>query len=341
MYEQIQKIKELFDAESKAVGDVGRLEALRIKFLGRKEGLLTELFEKFKTASIEDKRQYGPALNELKKDIEGWIISKQNEFLNSQSQDVDLTVPNSKIESGHFHPISAFQKEINDVFLQLGFNIEHAPQIESDYYNFESLNIPENHPARDMQDTFYLDLQAKHPGKKLLLRTHISNSQVRYMEKHKPPFAFISPGIVFRNEALDASHEHTYQYMEGVVVGPNANFSTMAWTLDQVMKKIFGDDIKTKLLPSYFPFVEPGAEMAISCLVCKGKGCSVCKHTGWVEILGCGMINQKVFEAAGYKKNQYQGFAFGFGVARLALMKYSIPDVRYFAENDLRFLNQF
>jgi phenylalanyl-tRNA synthetase alpha chain len=228
-------------------------------------------------------------------------------------------------------------------FVGIGFDVEHGPEIDTDFYNFESLNVPEHHPARDMQDTFYVDAPVPKGelGKSVLLRTQISNMQVRYLKDNTPPFSVVMPGRVYRNEALDASHEHTYQYMEGMAVGPNVTYANMAWTLDYALKCVFGADVRTKLLPSYFPFVEPGAEMAISCLVCKGKGCPVCKHTGWVEILGCGMINQKVFQYAGYAPGELQGFAFGFGLSRLALMKYSIPDIRMLAENDLRFLRQF
>jgi phenylalanyl-tRNA synthetase alpha chain len=257
-----------------------------------------------------------------------------------------MSVPAFSSNPGSLHPISLFQRQIEQVFLGLGFDIELSPEIDSEFYNFDSLNMPDTHPARDSQDTFYLDLETpekirRRQGERMLLRTQISNMQVRYMENHTPPFSIVVPGRVYRNEALDASHEHSYQYMEGVVVGPGVNFAQMAWTLDYAMKGIFGDSVKTKLLPSYFPFVEPGAELAISCLVCGGKGCPVCKQTGWVEILGCGMIHKHVFKSAGYPPGKYQGFAFGFGISRLTLMKYAIPDIRFFAENDLRFLKQF
>jgi phenylalanyl-tRNA synthetase alpha chain len=342
MQDNLNKIKKDFQENIISISDNDALQRIKTKYIGRKEGLVTLLFDDLRNWDIEKKKEFGGPLNSLKKEIETAILEKEQE-LGEKSSYVDLSVPALKLELGHLHPISKLQKEIEDIFFGIGFDIELGPEIDSDHYNFETLNIPENHPARDMQDTFYVDLEhpKKHPGRNLVLRTHISNMQVRYMEKHTPPFAVILPGRVFRNEAVDASHEHTYQYMEGFVVGKNISYANMAWTLDYAMKEVFGKEVQTKLLPSYFPFVEPGAEGFISCVVCKGKGCSVCKQTGWVEVFGCGMIHQKVFEAAGYKAGEYTGFAFGFGLSRLALMKYSIPDIRLFAENDLRFLNQF
>ena len=347
MIEQPNDIKQQFIedlAKASAVLTESNLRELRVSYLGRKNGKVTLLFDQLLQISVEEKRVYGPALHELKQYIESTLlVAEQKLSASLEHADIDLTLKNPAKTYGHLHPITLVQKEIEQIFLELGFSIELGPEIDTDFYNFEALNIPELHPARDMQDTFYIDenVPAGDRGKNLLLRTHISNMQVRYMEMHKPPYSVILPGRVFRNEALDASHEHTYQYIEGMVVGSNANFSTMSWTLDTVFKKLFGNDVRIKLRPSYFPFVEPGAEMAISCLVCNGKGCSVCKQTGWVEILGCGMIHKKVFAAAGFKKPDMQGFAFGFGLSRIALMKYSIPDIRLFAENDLRFLKQF
>ena len=347
MIEQPDNIKQQFIedlAKASALISESNLQELRISYLGRKNGKVTLLFDQLLELPVEEKRIYGPALHELKQYIESKLINAERTLQATlEHQDIDLTLTPQAKSYGHLHPITLVQKEIEQIFLELGFSIELGPEIDTDFYNFEALNIPELHPARDMQDTFYIEehVPAGERGKNLLLRTHISNMQVRYMETHKPPYSVILPGRVFRNEALDASHEHTYQYIEGMVVGNSANFSTMSWTLDTVFKKLFGKDVEIKLRPSYFPFVEPGAEMAISCLVCNGKGCSVCKHTGWVEILGCGMIHKKVFAAAGIKKSDIKGFAFGFGLSRIALMKYSIPDIRLFAENDLRFLKQF
>ncbi len=343
MLKQFEEIKNEIYKDLSSVSDIEALLKVKVKYLGRKEGIITKLFDDLKNWDLAKKKEFGAPLNELKKFAENSVNQRENQFGVSENSTVDFTLPGKEVLSGHLHPITLIQKEIEKVFWGLGFDVHLGPEIDSDFYNFEALNIPEFHPARDMQDTFYLDLALpkNQPGKHVLLRTHISNMQVRFMKEHKPPYAAILPGRVFRNEALDASHEHTYQYMEGFVVGKDISYANMAWTLDYVMKEIFGQDVKTKLLPSYFPFVEPGAEMAISCLICKGKGCSVCKQTGWVEILGCGMIHQKVFEYAGYKQGEYQGFAFGFGLSRLAMMKYGISDIRLFAENDLRFLKQF
>ena len=345
MKKQFEEIKKSFSAAVAKINSADDVEGLRTAYLGRKQGKVTALFEEFKKMDVDGKREVGPELNALKSEIELAIAEAAKKYAPA-AEHVDMSVPATKPIVGGLHPIAQFQRQIEQVFLGLGFDIELAPEIDSEFYNFDSLNMPDTHPARDSQDTFYLDLETpeeirRRDGERMLLRTQISNMQVRYMQNHKPPFAIIVPGRVFRNEALDASHEHSYQYMEGIVVGPNITFAQMAWTLDYAMKGIFGENVKTKLLPSYFPFVEPGAELAISCLVCGGKGCPVCKQTGWVEILGCGMIHKHVFKSAGYPEGEYQGFAFGFGISRLTLMKYAVPDIRFFAENDLRFLKQF
>lgn len=346
MKQNIQKIAESFRIDLAKAASASDLQTLRNTYAGRTNGHLAALFEEFKGLDVEGKREFGPQLQAVKGEIEKSLADAEQRFLDAAAS-VDMTVAPAPGSIGRLHPISQFQRQIENVFLGLGFDIETGPEIDTEFYNFDSLNIPALHPARDMQDTFYLDLESPAEetkagrGGSVLLRTHISNMQVRYMQEHHPPYAVVVPGRVYRNEALDASHEHSYQYMEGFVVGPEVNFAQMAWTLDYAMKGVFGPDVKTKLLPSYFPFVEPGAELAISCLVCGGSGCAVCKHTGWVEILGCGMIHKNVFKAAGYKDGSVQGFAFGFGISRLTLMKYAVPDIRMFAENDLRFLKQF
>lgn len=343
MEEYTKSIRSDLEKDMSAVSDPQALQNLRIKYLGRKSGLITKLLEQLKEVDIERKRAIGPEINALKKYAEEKIYAAEESIADADSYRLDYSVPGNKVRKGHFHPVTLIQRALEQIFWGLGFDIQIGPEIESDFYNFEALNIPKDHPARDMQDTFYVHgkLPAGQRGESLVLRTHVSNMQVRYMEQHKPPFAVILPGRVYRNESVDASHEHTYQYMEGFVVREKVNFANMRWTLDYVLKEVFGKSAKTKLLPAYFPFVEPGAEMAISCAICAGLGCAVCKHTGWVEILGCGMIHQNVFVNAGYKKNQYQGFAFGFGLSRLGLLKYGINNIRLFAENDLRFLRQF
>lgn len=340
--EDISTIRSRFDEEIKTAESLESVENLKVKYLGRKSGILTSVFAKLVHLSVEEKRELGPKLNDIKKHVEAEIEKKLRQ-LSRTSINLDTSIPPIRESLGNLHPITKIQQEMEDIFRLLGFFVEDVPHIESDWYNFESVNMPELHSARDMQDTFYLNLP--HPkskkGKEILLRTHISTIQARTLEKYKPPFASISVGKVFRNESTDASHEHTYEELEGLYVGENVTFAQMSWTLDYVLKQLFGTNIKTRLVPSYFPFTEPSAEMGISCLICSGKGCSVCKQTGWVEILGCGMIHQNVFVNSGYKRNEFSGFAFGMGVSRLALMKYGVPDIRYFSENNLKFLQQF
>jgi phenylalanyl-tRNA synthetase alpha chain len=308
-------------------------ETLRNKYLGRKGGILTLAFQELVKLPIAQKQTAGRQLNALRQHIETQTSGLLNASLRKISN-IDLTYPPLEKQIGHLHPMTLVEKELEDIFTNLGFSVEFGFEIESDWYNFTALNFPENHPARDMQDTFFLAGQENKPQKeKLLMRTHTSPMQARYMEKHKPPFAIIVPGTCYRNEATDATHEHTFGQLEGLVVGENVTFAQMIWTLDYAMKKFFGSDIKTKLLPTFFPFVEPGAELAISS--------PKFKNGAWVELFGCGMVHQNVFEAAGYLRNKYQGFAFGFGTSRFALMKYGIPDVRMLRENNLNFLKQF
>lgn len=330
----IHALKQEFDNSLKHVTNQQDLENLKLKFLGRKNGLLTEQLSKLSSFSIEEKRQLGPELNSLRNHIEQSVEMFSSRFSASQDQ-IDITLPKASKSYGHLHPLTQVQEELEDIFHSLGFTTEFGPEVESDWYNFTALNMPEFHPARDMQDTFYLTqtTQRNKIVEKLVMRTQTSPMQIRFMETHKPPFALLVPGRVFRNEATDITHEHTFSQMEGLVVGENISYSNMMWTLEYALKKFFGSEAKIKFLPSYFPFVEPGAEVAIS---------HPNFHNGkWVEILGCGMVHQKVFESSGYKKNQYQGFAFGFGITRFALMKYGIPDIRLLAENNLQFLNQF
>lgn len=330
----IDSLKHQFEADLKKVANTEELESLKLKFLGRKNGLLTEHLSKLSSLSIEQKRELGPKLNSLRSYIEQSLEVFSSRFSESQNQ-IDITLPPSVRSYGHLHPLTQVQEELEDIFHSLGFTTEFGPEVESDWYNFTALNMPEFHPARDMQDTFYLTQTTKRNKntEKLVMRTQTSPVQIRFMETHKPPFALIVPGRVFRNEATDITHEHTFNQMEGLVVGKDISYSNMMWTLEFALKKFFGSEAKIKFLPSYFPFVEPGAEVAIS---------HPNFHNGkWVEILGCGMVHQKVFESAGYKKNEYQGFAFGFGITRFALMKYGIPDIRLLAENNLQFLNQF
>lgn len=332
-------IKKEFETDTASSFDI---EQIKNKYLGRRNGLVTKAFEQLALLNGEDKKLAGKQLNELKITIEAKLQASAGSSA-PQEQAVDLTLPPLTKQVGHLHPLTQTEKELEEIFKSIGFSVEFLPEIETDWYNFGSLNMPKLHPARDMQDTFYVNKNSlpEPPKEDVVLRTHISTVQSRSLEKYKPPFAKISFGRVYRNEATDASHEHTYNEIEGLVVGPDVNFATMIWTLDYVMKNFFGKNIKTRLVPSYFPFTEPSAEMGISCLNCGGKGCPVCKQTGWVELLGCGMTHQNVYQNMGYKKGELQGFAFGMGSSRLALMKHRVTDIRLFAENDLQFLEQF
>lgn len=325
----IEEIKNSFDQDLNFTLK-SNPESLKIKYLGRKSGVLNQAFDKLAKTDLEIKKTLGKRLNELKNNyIEPKIALLSKQSFGEMTQ-ADLTLPPLLKEIGHLHPLTQVQKQLEDIFHSLGFAVVYGPEIENDWYNFTSLNFPENHPARDMQDTFFI----KSPKKEnLVMRTHTSPMQVRFMEKHKPPFAIVVPGTVYRNEATDATHEHTIEQIEGLVVGENINFANMVWTIDQMIKNIFGKEAKTRIAPSYFPFVEPGAEVLMSS--------PHFKNGQWIEMGGCGMVHQNVFRFSGYKKNVYQGFAFGFGSIRFPLMKHGIPDIRLLHENNLEFLKQF
>lgn len=349
-----QKIREIKEKAQAAISDAidgDKLFELEKKYLGRKSEFVG-ILKNLKNLSPEEKQKIGPLANVAKIEIQADINKKRTELssvsFDFEKERIDVTIPGTKQEIGHFNPISIVQKEIVDIFNSMGFEIADGPEVETEWYNFDSLNIPFNHPSRDMQDTFWLrqkvkssKLKGKSEEEKLVLRTHTSNVQVRYMESHKPPFRIIVPGRVFRNEATDAKHEHTFYQFEALVVGKNisvANFKHVAKTF---FESFFHQEINVRLRPSFFPFTEPSFEFDITCAICGGKGCSTCGHSGWLEIGGAGMVNQKVFEVAGYKKNEYQGFAWGFGINRLAMLKYKIDDIRLFNSGDLRFTKQF
>jgi phenylalanyl-tRNA synthetase alpha chain len=325
----IVKIEQDFQADTALLSS----EQLKNKYLGRKNGIVSNALKELASLSLEEKQRYGTELNKLRGQIEAKILEKEVQT-NKLVSHIDFSIPGIQPSIGHLHPITLVQKELEDIFKSLGFTVEYGPEIENDFYNFTALNMPELHPARDMQDTFYVNKKTvpNSPDQNLVLRTHISNIQVRFMETHKPPFAIISPGTVYRNEAIDTTHEHTYFYMEGMVVGEDINFANMVWVFEQAFKKLMGPETKIRLQPTYYPFVEPGAELAMS----NPKF----KNGQWIEMLGCGMVHQKVFEFAGYPRNKYQGFAFGGG-SRFPLLKYAIPDIRLLKENNLQFLNQF
>jgi phenylalanyl-tRNA synthetase alpha chain len=346
MKENLEQIKTQAIREIEAADGKPRLEELELKYFGRKQGLLTAALRSLAEMSGDEKRTYGQEANRVKVELEEAIKSRYAELQSNQAASfVDLTV-SEPVPSGHLHPVTQIRREIEGIFRQMGFAVMLGPEIESDYYNFESLNIPQEHPARDMWDTFYIkdDFTRVEDGKKrpekYLLRTHISPMQVRAMEKMTPPFAVVSSGRVFRHEATDARHEHTYDYTEGFMVGEDLTLANLKFVLTNLFQQLFGKDVEIQLRSSYFPFTEPSLELLMGCIFCNKRGCSVC-HTGWLEMLGAGMIHPGVFEYAGYPKGKYTGFAFGIGISRVAMLKYNIPDIRLLYQNDQRLLNQF
>lgn len=317
------------------------LESFRIRFLGTK-GIIKDLFEEFKTVSSEDKRTFGKVLNEFKQLAEAKYQTLKDGSEtddNSSKSEQDLTLPGEGFEIGARHPLSLVRKEIIEIFKKLGFNVAEGPEVEDDWHNFSALNFPEEHPARDMQDTFFI----KKGGEKgdIALRTHTSSVQVRMMEAGKPPFRAIMPGRVYRNEAISARAHCFFHQVEGLYIDENVSFADLKQTLFYFVQELFGEGTKVRFRPSYFPFTEPSAEMDISCSICKGDGCQFCKHSGWVEILGCGMVDPNVLENTNIDSKKYTGYAFGMGIERITNLKYQIKDLRLFSENDIRFLKQF
>ncbi|MBL7155842.1 MAG: phenylalanine--tRNA ligase subunit alpha [Candidatus Omnitrophica bacterium] len=335
MENEIKNIRQLFKEDLKAASDVKALEDIRVKYLGRK-GIVSKLMEKLPSLDKDKKPLIGKELNVLKTFIQGELKSKGEVFIskNNLMEEVDITLPGIAPSVGRLHPITKTLNEINGIFISLGFKIEEGPEIEKEFYNFEALNIPLEHPSRDAFDTFYIKGD-------ILLRSHTSTVQIRIMEKTKPPIQAIMPGRVYRPDAVDASHSFMFHQVEGLMVDHDIKFSDLKGVLNIFTKQMFGEKTKTRFRPSFFPFTEPSAEVDISCIICRGKGCRVCSHTGWLEILGAGMVNPKVFEAVGYRATKYAGFAFGMGVERIAMLKYGIDDIRLFFENDVRFLKQF
>lgn len=319
---------------------IKELENIKNKYLGKK-GIIKNLMSNLKNIiDPEEKKNYGEKINKLKEEIETKLKNVEKEFLEKEEEKgllkekIDETLPGYPISIGKKHLITQVEEEIKNIFLKMGFSIFEGPEIETDYYNFEALNIPKFHPARDMWDTLYLP-------NGFLLRTHTSPVQIRAMEKIKPPFRLIAPGRCYRRDPFDATHSPIFHQIEGLMIDKETSLSDLMGILDLFAKRIFGELTKTKFYLSYFPFVEPGIEMAATCSVCKGKGCNVCKYTGFVEILGAGMVHPKVLSNVNIDPEIWQGFAFGLGVERVAMIKYGISDIRLFYENDLRFLNQF
>ena len=312
-------------------------EALRIKYLSKK-GSISALFDDFKQVAPEKKREVGQKLNELKTLATERINAFKESFAEQQNGATgsDLSLPGTSFVCGGRHPLSVVKNDIIEIFSRLGFTVAEGPEVEDDYHVFTALNFPLEHPARDMQDTFFINTNPD-----ILLRTHTSSVQVRVMEKQKPPIRAVFPGRVFRNEAISARAHCIFHQVEGLYVAKNVSFADLKQTLLYFAKEMFGPDTQIRLRPSYFPFTEPSAEMDVSCSLCGGKGCGVCKGTGWLEILGCGMVDPAVLEANGIDSKEYSGFAFGMGVERIAMLRYQVKDIRLFFENDVRFLKQF
>ena len=339
-----EKLAAEAEQEISACPDLKILEALRVKFLGRK-GLLTDIYASLPTLSAEEKPLVGKGANELRNKITQLLEDKKKVLESSSTgsaHSIDVSLPGTAPLVGHAHILSQIVEEICGAFEHLGFVVQDGPEIETEFNNFTALNIPADHPSRDSFDTFYLETpDPDQKGRHLLLRSQTSPVQIRLMKKFKPPFAVIVPGKVYRPDAVDASHSFVFHQIEGLLVDEDIKFSDLKGLLTAFCQRIFGDKTRMRFRPHYFPFTEPSAEVDISCYICDGKGCSVCGRKGWLEIMGCGMVNPKVFEAVGYPKGKYTGLAFGMGVERMAMLKYGINDIRIFFENDSRFLKQF
>ena len=334
MENKLKSLRNLIERELQEIKDSGKLEELKNKYLGRK-GELNHILKGLKDLAAEEKPRLGKLANEVKEEL-AVLFDKSEKVWTSkgQAEDLDPSLPGIKNEVGTLHPSTLVQYEIESAFAQMGFAVYDGPQLESDYYNFTALNIPDDHPARDTQDTFWLE------GNNLL-RTHTSNLQVRMLQKYGAPFRGIFPGRVFRYESTDASHDHTFFQLEGLMVDKDIIIGNLIATMKALLSAVFKREVDVRLRPGFFPFVEPAFEMDIKCLVCEGKGCSVCKQSGWVELMPCGMVHPKVLEAGNIDTKIYSGFAFGLGLTRMAMMKYRIDDIRLLESGDLRFLKQF
>lgn len=339
-----ERIQSLLD-EVNAYADEGKqaLETFRMKFISRK-GAVSELFEELKKVPAEQKKNVGKILNQLKQKAEAKLteLTEKLELRKENAIDIDLTLPPVPNQTGNLHPLTLTRYRIIEIFERLGFNVADGPEIEDDWHNFSALNFPENHPAREMQDTFFVEKKNQSGSKQdVVLRTHTSNVQIRMMENQKPPIRAIMPGRVFRNEAISARAHCFFHQVEGLYVDKNVGFADLKQTLYHFAKEMYGKDTKIRFRPSYFPFTEPSAEIDVTCLICKGKGCNVCKYSGWVEIAGSGMVHPNVLKNCNIDPEEYTGFAFGMGIERVTMLRYQINDLRLFSENDVRFLRQF
>lgn len=332
---EIDKIA--LEIEAYSLNGIDETEAFRLRYLSKK-GIIPALFERFREVAPEERREIGALLNKLKVRAEElWKNAKdETESTKSVHSPFDATAPGLPFEVGNRHPLTIVAEEIKAIFNRLGFTVAEGPEIEDDWHNFSALNFPEEHPARDMQDTFFID-----GAEKMALRTHTSSVQIRMMEQGRPPFRMIMPGRVYRNEAISARAHCFFHQVEALYIDKNVSFADLKQTLLHFARELFGSETKIRLRPSYFPFTEPSAEMDISCTVCGGDGCGICKHSGWVEILGCGMVHPNVLKNCNIDPEEYSGFALGMGIERIAILKYRVKDLRLFSQNDIRFLKQF
>ncbi|MEG1448621.1 MAG: phenylalanine--tRNA ligase subunit alpha [Oscillospiraceae bacterium] len=339
MKKQLEEIKAAAVEQINAVSDLKELDELRVKYLGKK-GELTAILKQMGGLSAEERPVIGQLANVVRTEIEEAIEQTQKGLKEKallaklEEQKIDVTMPGKRVEMGKKHPLSIVLDELKEIFLGMGFDIADGPEVEYDYYNFEALNIPKNHPARDTQDTFYIN-------DNIVLRTQTSPVQIHVMENKKPPIRIISPGRVYRSDAVDATHSPVFHQVEGLVVDKNVTMADLKGTLEIFAKRLYGEDSVVRFRPHHFPFTEPSAEMDVRCFACNGEGCRLCKGEGWIEILGCGMVHPKVLENCGIDSEEYSGFAFGMGLERIVMRRYNIDDLRLFYENDIRFLDQF
>jgi phenylalanyl-tRNA synthetase alpha chain len=336
----IEELKQQFDSDLSGVSDLDALAVLRDRYLGRKSGAVTALFKQMGQLGAQERPAFGQAVNELKDAVEA-ALEHRREQLQQQAEHVqlahdrlDITLPGWRARWGHLHPITQLRQRIEAIFVSMGYTVEDGPEIETSFYNFDALNIPASHPARDSQDTLYL-------GPEIALRSQTSTVQIRTMQRRRPPLRIIAPGKVFRRDTPDPTHNPMFFQVEGLAVDRTIHMGHLRGTLQEFVRRLFGADLKTRFRPSYFPFVEPGAELDYSCFVCLGTGCRVCKQTGWIELGGCGMVHRRVLQGVGIDPEEFTGFAFGLGIDRMAALIYGLDDIRLLFENDIRFLEQF
>ena len=339
MQDQLSSLRKQFQSELSTTQASKDVELLKVKYLGKK-GSIQDLMQHLRNTPAEERPAVGQLINTLKEEISHLCDQALQSFSQAElakrlgEEKIDISLPGRRSYLGKYHPLSQMMEEITQIFISMGFSVQYGPDIDSDYYNYEGLNFPPDHPARDMQDTFYIT-------KEMLLRSHTSNTQLRVMENHKPPIRIIAPGTVYRNETISSRSHVFFHQVEGLYVDKNISFADLFATLDEFCDKLFNTKVKTRYRPSYFPFVEPGLELDVACTSCNGTGCRLCKQSGWLEILGAGMVHPEVLKNGGIDPEEYSGFAWGMGLERLAMLRYGMKDIRMFTENDLRFLEQF